>query len=159
MLLVLLLAAAAVGCDDDPVRPEGRAGVISYNATFSVQDAIINGNVASEQYTIEGLTPSVVDGGAVLVYFQDQDTWTAMPFTVGAESPDLAAVDYTWTLGYAYDVEFLEVFVEASADFVLQELDVVYPIKIVLIDNFFAAKSGVDLRNYEEVKRHFGLED
>ena len=112
------------------------------------------------------ITASVVDGGAVLVYFRDQSTWTALPFTVGVESSDLAAVDYTFTLGFGYDDGFLEVFVEASTDDdvvwddILTLLPADYDMKIVIIDGFFVGKtSTLDLRDYEAVKAHFGLKE
>ena len=109
---------AATGCDEGPVGPPGPAGnanVISFNFNFSFDEAVFNGAVASEQYNLPEITPSVVDGGAVLVYFRDQSTWTALPFTVGVESSDFAAVDYTFTLGFGYDDGFLEVFVAAGS--------------------------------------------
>ena len=102
----------------------------------------------------------------MLIYFRDQGTWTALPFTVGVESSDLAAVDYTFTMGYAYDDAFLEVFVEASTDDdvvwddILALLPQSYDMKIVIIDGFFAGKNlNLDLRDYEAVKTYFGLKN
>ncbi len=167
--LVGLFLLAATGCDEGPVGPPGppgNANVISFNFNFSFDEAVFNGAVASEQYTVPEITPSVVDGGAVLVYFRDQSTWTALPFTVGVESSDLAAVDYTFTLGFGYDDGFLEVFVEASSDDdvvwddILTLLPPDYEMKIVIIDGFFLGKnSTLDLRDYKAVKAHFGLKD
>ena len=51
-----------------------------------------------------------------LLFFRDQGTWTAMPYTFGVESPDLPAVDYTISMGFGYELGFLEVFYEASTD-------------------------------------------
>ena len=149
--LVGLFLLAATGCDEGPVGPPGppgNANVISFNFNFSLDEAVFNGPVASEQYNLPEITPSVVDGGAVLVYFRDQSTWTALPFTVGVESSDLAAVDYTFTLGFGYDDGFLEVFVEASSDDdvvwddILTLLPPDYEMKIVIIDGFFLGKSS-----------------
>ena len=171
---VALFMLAATGCvvDDGLVGPEGppgppgNANVFSFNFSFSLDQAVFNGAVASGQFDVPEITPSVVDGGAVLVYFRDQGTWTALPFTVGVESGDLAAVDYTFTMGYAYDDAFLEVFVEASTDDdivwddILTLLPPSYDMKIVVIDGFFAGKKlDVDLRDYEAVKAYFGLKE
>lgn len=167
--LVGLFLFAATGCDEGPVGPPGppgNANVISFNFGFSFDQAVFNGAVASEQYDVPEISPSVVDGGAVLVYFRDQGTWTALPFTIGVESADLAAVDYTFTLGFGYDDGFLEVFVEASTDDdvvwddILELLPPSYEMKAVIIDGFFLGKnSTLDLRDYEAVKAHFGLKD
>ncbi len=171
-VFVGLFLLAATGCVDEaigpvgPPGPPGNANVIAFNVTFSFDRAVFNGAVASEQFDVPEITPSVVDGGAVLVYFRDQGTWTALPFTVGVESSDLAAVDYTFTMGYAYDDGFLEVFVEASTDDdivwddILTLLPAGYEMKVVIIDGFFVGKnSTLDLRDYEAVKAYFGLEN
>ena len=171
-LLAGLFLLVATGCDEGIVGPEGppgppgNANVFAFNVTFSFDDAVFNGPVASEQFSLPEITPSVVDGGAVLVYFRDQGTWTALPFTVGVESGDLAAVDYTFTMGYAYDDGFLEVFVEASTDDdivwddILTLLPTNYEMKIVIIDGFVLGKNlDLDMRDYEAVKTYFGLTD
>jgi hypothetical protein len=108
---------------------------------------------------VPAITPSVVDGGAVLAFFREQGTWTAMPYTFAEESPDLAAVDFTVTLGFAFDDAFLELFYEASTVEVdlTQQPDRV--VKVVVIDGFVLGKTGIDLTDYEEVKRYFGLEE
>lgn len=167
--LVGLFLFVATGCDEGPVGPPGppgNANVISFNFTFSFDQAVFNGAVASEQYDVPEITPSVVDGGAVLIYFRDQGTWTALPFTVGVESADLAAVDYTFTLGFGYDDAFLDVFVEASTDDdvvwddILTLLPPDYDMKIVIIDGFFLGKNtNLDLSDYEAVSAYFGLKE
>ncbi len=167
-LLGLFLLVAA-GCDQGPVGPPGppgNANVFSLNFVFSLDDATFNGPVASAQFDVAAITPSVVDNGAVLVYFRDQGTWTALPFTVGVESPDINAVDYTFTLGYGYDDAFLEVFLEASTDDpvvwddIRAQLPPSYQMKAVIIDGFFLGKNtDLDLRDYEAVKVYFGLKD
>lgn len=127
---------------------------------FSIDDAVFNGDVASAQYEVRGVTPAVVDHGAVLAYFREQGTWTAMPFTIAVESPDLPAVDYTITLGYGYDDRIVEVFYEASTTAAPLEEQPDRLIKVVILDDLGYARSAkVDLNDYEAVKAHFGLED
>jgi hypothetical protein len=142
-----------------PAGRDGNANVFSLNMTFSMADAFFNGAVASVPYAIPELTPSVVDDGAVLVFFRDQGTWTALPFIFAYDNPDLQAVDFTVTFGYGYDDEFLEVFYEASAEGVTLENMPDRELKAVIIDGFPAAKSPIDLTNYEVVKAYFGLAD
>ena len=154
-----LLFTLSACSDDGPVGPPGNANVHSVTFTFSAANADINGPVASVQFDVPSITPSVVDGGAVLVYFQEQGTWTAMPYTFAEESPDLPAVDFTITLGYGYDDEFLELFYEASTEEVDLRLQPNRLVKAVIIDGFVLSKSGVDVTDYDAVKRYFGLED
>ncbi|HMB90066.1 MAG TPA: hypothetical protein VKP65_04410 [Rhodothermales bacterium] len=169
MGFVLLLAS---GCDEGPVGPPGppgNANVFSLNFQFDYASAALNGTVVSEQFDVPDITPSVVDDGAVLVYYRFAGTWTALPYTLSVEAPDdPPRVDYTATFGYAYDDQFIEVFVEASSDdpVVIQEISetdlFIEPIemKAVIIDGFFVGKnSDLDLRDYEAVKAYFNLKD
>lgn len=174
-LLSFLLTASLVflstGCivDDNgtegppgprgPEGPPGNANVFSLNFLFSMDAAVINGNVASVQFEVPDITPSVVDDGAVLLFFREQGTWTAMPYTFAVESPDLPAVDYTISLGFGYDDAFLEVFYEASTDEVALEDQPDRDIKAVVIDGFPLGKQDVDWTDYEAVKTFFGLKD
>ena len=89
------------------IAPVPQVGMQAVNVVFSLEDATRSGSVASQQFTMPDITRRVVLGGAVLAYFRDQDTWTALPYTIGRESEELIAVDYTFTLGYAYDTGFL----------------------------------------------------
>ena len=149
------------GCDGPvgPPGPPGNANVFSHTIVFSIHDAVINGSVASAQFDVPDITGSVVDEGAVLVFFREQNTWTAMPYTFGVESPDLPAVDYTITLGFAFEWEYLELFYEASTDAVDLSLQPDRTVKIVIIDGLGFGKTGIDLTNYEAVKAFYGLED
>lgn len=170
-ILALLSIGLLSACDGGvgPRGPQGPAGqdgivdVFSVNLLFSMNDAIVNGTVASAQFDVPDLTASVVDQGAVLMFFREQGTWTAMPFTYGIESddPELNAVDYTVALNFGYEVGFVEPFYEASIDIDLIPLDVLpdREIKVVIIDGFLAGKSQVDLTDYEAVKEAFGLDD
>lgn len=158
LALVFVLVLSACG-DDDPVGPGGNANVHALTVDFFMADAVINGPVASVQYEVPAITPDVVDVGAVLAYFREQGTWTAMPYTFGEESAELPAVDYTLTLGYGYDDHFLEIFYEASSE---EAVDLAAQpdqhVKVVIIEALPLAKSGVDLKNYEAVAEFYGLE-
>jgi len=142
-----------------PAGRDGNANVFSLNLTFSMQDAYFNGPVASVPYAVPEITPRVVDDGAVLMFFRDQGTWTALPFIFAYDNPDLQAVDFTVTFGYGYDDEFLEVFYEASAEGVTLENMPDREMKAVIIDGYPIGKAPIDLKNYEAVKAYFGLTD
>ena len=140
-----------------PRGADGNANVFSINFDFVMADAIINEKVASVQYDVPGITPTVVDEGAVLAFFREQGTWTALPYTFGFDNPEQQAVDFIITFGFGYDDGFLEVFYEASADGVTFESLPDREMKAVVIDGFPLGKAPVDLRNYEAVKQYFGL--
>ncbi len=169
ILIGLMAGCDGVGYDgrdglDGRDGRDGRDGIVnvfSVNFVFSLQDAIINDNVASAQFSVPDLTASVVDDGAVLLFFREQGTWTAMPFTYGIESADINAVDYTVALNFGYEVGFIEPFYEASINLDQIPDDVVpdREMKAVIIDGFLAGKKGVDFSDYEAVKAAFGLQD
>lgn len=142
-----------------PEGPPGNANVFSLNFDFFVDDATINGTVASVQFDVPDITPLVVDEGAVLLFFRDQGTWTAMPYTFGVESPDLPAVDYTVAFNFGYDDGFLEVFYETSTDALDFNSLPDRTIKAVIIEGFAFGKKSVDLTDWNVVKALYQLED
>lgn len=160
---IAVLAFLIIGCEG-PIGPEGPpgppgVGVQSFTVDFLMEDAVIDGPVASIQYDAPEITPRVVAEGAVMAYFREQGTWTALPYTYGVESPDLPAVDYTVTLGYAFEEGFLEVFYETSTEAVIDQLPD-QTIRVVVIESLAATRSAnVDLSDYGAVKAHFGLDD
>ena len=163
LITILLLSFAWVGCVFEesvgPEGPPGNANVFSLNFDFVLADAVFNGTVASVQFDIPDITPLVVDEGAVIMYFRDQGTWTAMPYTYGVESEDVPAVDYTVSLGFGFDVGFLEVFYETSID-ALDVPDLVdREMKAVIIDSFAFGKQDVDLSDWNAVQEFYGLKD
>lgn len=154
-----LFAMVFAGCDGGPGNRYDRAGVHSIDFTFDVDNAVKNGNVLSEQIDIPSLTQRVVDQGAVLVYFEEQGTWTALPYTYGVESSTEPLVDYTVTLGYAFDTRLVEVFYETSADPDQLQLPGSVRMKAVILDAIPTGKNTPDLRDYEAVARYFGLDN
>lgn len=157
-LMSLFSATVLTGCVFEADRDD--VEVRSLEVLFSMDDAVINGPVASAQYGVPGITPEVTDFGVVMAYFREQGTWTAMPYTFGEESPDLPAVDFTITMGYGYDDGLLEVFYEASTEEapLIDQPD--RRIKVVIIDDLsISSAANLDLTNYEAVKAEFGLED
>jgi hypothetical protein len=157
--ITALLAISLAACDGGPGPDRaGRADVRSLTVIFSMADAVINNNVASVQYDVPAITRRVVDEGAVIAFFREQNTWTAMPYTFGEESADLPAVDYTLTIGYGFERNFLEVFYEASSNAVNLAAEPNRTIKVVIIDSV-PGKAGVDLSDYEAVKAYYGLDE
>jgi hypothetical protein len=162
LLAALALVLTLVACDtagyDDHVH-ESDALIISFNTDFRMADAALNGSVASVTYDVPDLTPRIVDGGVVLAYFWEQGTWTAMPYTYGVDSQDLAAVDYTVSLGYAFATRTLEVFYEASTD----QIDLAQlpdrRIKVVLLDAAVALGKNLDYTDWNQVQEAYGLSD
>ena len=154
LLSLTFLQGCIIEADDD------RTEVRSLEVVFSVNDAIINGDVASVQFTVPSITPAVVDYGAVLAYFREQGTWTAMPYTFADESPDLLAVDYTITMGFGYDDGFLEMFYEASTDEAPFEAQPDRIVRIVVIDDLtFSNLANIDVNDYDSVRQALQLED
>jgi hypothetical protein len=157
-LLALFLILGATGCvleesvgPSGPQGPPGNANVFTLNFDFFVNDAAINGNVASVQYDVPDITLGVVQDGAVLLYFRDQGTWTAMPYTFFTPAGRIVS------FGFGYEEGFLEVFYEtASLDpSLLPDREM----KAVVIDGFPAFKSGPDLTDYEAVSAFYGLRE
>lgn len=161
--LLAILGISPLACEGPagPPGPPGNANVVSFTFTLLPERLRYNGPVASVGYEVPEISASVVEGGAVLVYFYEQGTWTALPYTFAYESSELPAVDFTVTLGYAFEVGFLEIFYEASTEAVdLRRLGLVQTprrLKVVIIDGFPLAKMPVDVRNYEAVRAYFGL--
>jgi hypothetical protein len=157
-VLILFSLFSVAGCvfEADDERTEVR----SLEVIFSMDEAVINGEVASAQFGVPSITPAVTDFGAVMAYFREQGTWTAMPYTFGEESPDLPAVDYTITLGYGYDDGLLEVFYEASTEEAPLFNQPDRRIKVVIIDDLSVSRAArLDLTNYEAVRAEFNLDD
>lgn len=164
-LLVVALFAFA-GCDSsDPVP---RTEAFSFGLTLYFEDMQQSAFVASQAFEPVDIPPSVVRDGAVMAYFWDQGTWTALPFTLGLEKADEPVVDFTVTFGYAFRTEMLELFFEASSSDSVVWDDIAeifgseyYPdgidIKVVVIDSYVAASQDVDLTDYQAVKQHFNL--
>ena len=153
-MCTFLLTGCIVEADDDPEIDFG-----SVEFVFSMSDAVINGDVASAQFNVPAINRAVVENGAVLAYFREQGTWTAMPFTFGVESPDLPAVDFTITMGFGFDEGFLEVFYEASSEAANLEDQPDRFIKVVILDDLsIPAVANLDLSNYEQVKQTLQLD-
>ena len=157
ILTTALIALAMTGCVIEesvgprgPQGPPGNANVFTLNFDFLLNDAAFNSGVASVQYDVPDITENVVDEGAVLLFFRDQGTWTAMPYTFF--TPGGRAVSF----GFGYEVGFLEVFYETvNADLAtLPDREM----KAVIIDGF-AFKSGLDVTDWKAVSAFYGLED
>ena len=147
-MCTFLFTGCIVEADDDPEIDFG-----SVEFVFSMSDAVINGDVASTQFNVPAINRAVVENGAVLAYFREQGTWTAMPFTFAVESPDIPAVDFTITMGFGFDEGFLEVFYEASSEAANLDEQPDRIIKVVILDDLsLPAVANLDLNNYESVQ-------
>lgn len=161
--LPLLLAGMLVLSACDITNVYSDTEVASVPLTFRFQNASYNGPVASVQFDMPEISQPVVDHGAVMVYYRDQGTWTALPYSYGVESDELPAVDYTVSMGYAFERRLLEVFVEVSTaevwDEVLDRLPSRYDMRAVIIRDRAYGKNAPDLTNYEAVRDYYGLSD
>ena len=164
LLLVPLLFLGTPGCIVDTDvdvsdLPPGTASAYAFNLIFSMDDASFNGPVASVPFDVPEIDAWTVSNGAVLVFFRDQGTWTALPYTFGVESPDLPAVDYTIAMGYGYDPGVLEVFYEASTEAVALENLPDRQLKVVIIEAWPVGKRDFNRQDWASVKAYFGLQD
>lgn len=162
---IAFAALFLTGCDQGPPGPEGPPGppgdpaVRSFTVDFLLDEAEFDGPVASVQYDAPEITRRVVREGAVMAYFREQGTWTALPYTYGVDWDDPDVVDYTVTLGFAYEEGFLEIFYEASHSDILDTLPD-REIKVVVLDSYAGTRrSNVDLSDYEAVRSHYGLDE
>lgn len=149
-----------LGCDSsDPAeRLPREAGVLAFEVDFRMDEAAFAGSFASAAFEAPEISPGVVEDGAVLAYYLEGETWTALPYTYGLESPDVAAVDYTVTLGYAYRVNLFEVFYEISLEDegILRDLPGQL-VKVVVLRGEAVRNATVNMRDYEAVRQHYGL--
>lgn len=178
LLVVLALALAMLpGCDGDNVQreppppPEDGAEVRTFEVDFDVAEADRAGAVRSIAYEAPELTREVVERGVVMAYLRtqnafDETVWRALPYSYGVEFEDTdsteAAVDYTVTLGYAFDVDLFEVSYELSANdsFVWRQLEERSPHRIRVVaftEGAVGRAQSLDLTNYEAVERRFDL--
>lgn len=159
-LASFLVFGLLVGCDsNDPAEPPRRgAGVLTFEVDFRTDEAALAGSFASAAFEAPEISPGVVADGAVLAYYREGGTWTALPYTYGVESPDVPAVDYTVTLGYAYEVDLFEVFYEISLEdeALLRSLPD-QRVKVVVLRPEAVRGVAVDVQDYEAVKQYYGL--
>jgi hypothetical protein len=163
--LFVVLPLLLVGCDSQtgppgPRGPEGPAGdaaVETFIVDFIVEDALHEETFLSQVYDAPEVTRGVVEQGMVTAYYREQGTWTAMPYTYGVESPDLAAVDYTVTFAYAYEEGFVELFYEVSNEAAFPSL-VDREVKFVVLYGS-PVNFSVGWSDYSEVAQRFNLEE
>jgi hypothetical protein len=167
VLLPVSVFLFTVGCYETAVGPQGPRGprgpsgdpaVRSFVVEFDASAAAVNGLFVSATYDAPEISPRVVESGMVTAYVREQGTWTAMPYTYGVESPDLPAVDFTVTLGYAYEVDFVEVFFEVSTPAAIETLGD-RTVKFVVLDGSPASYATVNWADYASVAARFGLEE
>lgn len=159
---------SVVACDGNDNDDELRTEIITLTDSFSLNepDVVFTDFVANLRYTVPLVTSNVVANGAVLVFLRDlENTWAALPYTYGIEAPDQPVVDYTVSIGYAYDTGLIDVFVEASSsddvvwDEILEDplLGESRAIRFVIFDSYIAGKNDVDVTDYEALRKRYGL--
>ena len=163
--LLVLLMPLALGCDGD--GDDERTAVVTLTIPFSLSftDVVFTDFVANLRYSVPEIGPDAVSFGAVLVFIRDlEGTWTALPFTYGVESATDPFVDYTVTLGYAYELNLLDVFVESSSsddvvwDEILSDplLSEIRDLRVVILEAL-PGKNSIDLSDYEALQRYYAL--
>lgn len=158
---------------DGPTGPRGPAGpggaqVSSFTIEYDLDQIQRSDFVANERYDFPEIDANVIRDGAVLGYYRDLvGTWSALPYTFSVEAADdPPRVDYTFDLNYAFGAGTIDVFVEASSSdpVVWDEIRATelfsapLDIKIVIIQDYVAGKTGPDLSDYEAVAAYYGLE-
>ena len=164
--LLLTLSFWSAGCDGDEDRVE--TDIVTLTDSFSLNDTDVafTDFVANIRYSVPAVTANVVANGAVLAFIEDlENTWTALPYTYGIEAVDQPVVDYTVSIGYAFDTGLIDVFVEASSsdDVVWDEiladplLGTSRRIRFVIFNSFVAGKNTVDVTDYQALRDYYGL--
>lgn len=166
-LLALLVVSTIwmAACDgSDDVETD----ILTLTDTFSLNDSDVSFTdfVANIRYSVSAVTANVVANGAVLVFIEDlEGTWTALPYSYGIEAPDQPVVDYTVSIGYAYNTGLIDVFVEASSsddvvwDEILNDalLGTSRRVRFVIFNTFIPGKNQVDLTDYQALRHRYGL--
>lgn len=151
----LLLAFATVFAACDMGHTVNNTDAYITEVQFDVSKATLNGTVLSQQYSVPAIDNSAA---AVLCYFYEQGTWTAMPYTYAVDDAKLQAVSYTISLGHAFSYQTLQVFYESSAADVNLRNQPSRRIRVVVLGDY-AAKQNVDFSDYNAVKAAFNLPD
>lgn len=160
LLTTLVALIVLAGCEVntvEPTPPPQEPLARSFTASFNMADAIVDGTIATVVFDAPEVTARVVQTGMVMVYVREAGTWTALPYTYGVESPDLPAVDYTVSLGYAFETGLVEVFYDVSNPVAL-DLVPNRTVKVVVIRGD-AVTYDVNWTDFDDVQSHFGLSD
>ena len=160
LFVPLVALPLLAGCEVNTVEsrpPPQEPLAVSFTASFNMADAFVEGTIATVVFDAPEVTSRVVQTGMVMVYVREADTWTALPYTYGVESPDLPAVDYTVSLGYAFETGRVDVFYDVSNPVAL-DLVPNRTVKVVVIRGD-AVTYDVNWTDFDDVQIHFGLPD
>jgi hypothetical protein len=175
LFLLIAISIAIVSCkkgDKGDLGPQGPAGTTGAtgatgNANANTETISISssgwqhigtqGQVGDGQEAIKStsiITSDIVSGGAVLAFISTGNLiWTSLPTT-----DYFASYHETWS--YVYETGQITVRINDSDFITLSPASTVY-LKVVVIAGHSrpAPGSGIDLRNYEQVKAYYHLTD
>jgi len=155
LLALALMTLFVAACDTTSNRTIIDTDVYVTEVDFNVASATLNGTVLSQQFAVPAIDNNAA---AVLAYFYEQGTWTAMPYTYAVDDAQLQAVSYTISLGHAFSNQTFEAFYESSAADVNLRQQPSRRIRVVVLGDY-AAKQNVDFSDYNAVKAAFHLPD
>jgi hypothetical protein len=149
MAVSMIFASCAKDGADGPAGPTGAQGNANVQSeTFSVNpgdwSAVSGGFGVSIGTSI--VTESIVNTGAVLVYFRatNNGPWIALPATQGSET-----VVYSYTPG---TIQITQVGGTAATQTIGFKI-------VVIAASGMLAESGIDATNYEAIRDYLGLEE
>jgi hypothetical protein len=147
----LAMAMLVVSCTKEgpegpagPQGPQGNANVRSVTFSVSPGDwSTISGGYAFN-WSTSIITEAIVNTGAVLVYAKAENTWQALPATVGG-----------WATLYHYGVGHVQIeTTPPTAPSQVTEWKVV-----AIASSAMITDGGIDIHDYEQVSAYFGLDD
>ncbi len=142
---------------EGPQGPQGPAGEVNVKSyTFQATNWQYSSSQWLQSFSIPELTPESIDSAAVLVYFKEQTSWNALPFTEVASTNYFMGFKYVVnavTINWTYNGVF-------SGDDPTTYYGTTLTYKVVIIpDQARKANPDIDWTNYEEVKTRFDLKD
>ncbi|MGN0032534.1 MAG: hypothetical protein ACI358_01960 [Candidatus Limimorpha sp.] len=170
-LTVLMICLAVFSCkgpkgDQGPVGPAGNANVFSAVVDTRPNNWIWDSggcNWYVDFDWVDGITPDIVDNGAVLVYMENPNpsyyAWHQLPLTLYISDEYSSTVETTY-----YDGGLSLFWTNSDLNEHLNPCSAlstdVLSFKVVAIDGYaFSNNSNCDFSDYEAVKRTFNLED
>ena len=164
--ITMMFSCAEDGIDGapGPAGPDGKDGIPGPAGEsaylFEFGDVVFSPDF-NHEYTLVFEENFLLNTDKVLVYFlwdyieaDDLDIWRTLPQTVFTDKG---------TLVYNYDFTKNDVRLFAEANYELTASDSLdqrnWVVRTVVVPSKFPTRTSVDYNNYEEVIKHYGLED